>query len=183
MAAGAGRRRCGARSKATSSNAITIGCKPIPSCGAAPTDVVVPVADPGFFAAALASASGLLREEQAELHAGAWPASWKGALPALIVDLWTSLSRITTWNPAVGHAPPEGPGNPYPSAYLLAMLLLSRLPEDSWATPPTSRTWIAERHPFWLGKKPDTLGIAHVPARHCVFAAIGAGDEGATAPG
>jgi hypothetical protein len=130
-----------------------------PLLSAAPTDVLAPIPDPGFFAAALASASGLLRVEQAELHAGAWSATWKGSLPALIVELWTSLSRIASWNPVKGHSPPEGQGNPYPSAYMLAMLLLTRLPENSWAEPQAVEDWIAARHPYWLGKNTKSLGI------------------------
>ncbi len=126
---------------------------------AAPTDAVVPIPDPGFFAAALASAAGLLRAEQAELRAGDWSAAWKHALPELIVELWKSLSRITSWNPAAGHAPAEAPGNPYPAAYLLAMLLLTRLSKNGWTSPAVIEEWIAKRHPYWRDKKPPALGI------------------------
>ena len=126
---------------------------------AVPTDVLAPIPDPGFFAAALASASSILREEQAELHAGTWSLAWKSPLPTLLVELWTSLSRITSWNPAVGHAPGAGPGNPYPSAYLLSMLLLTRLPEGAWAQPQDIEDWVAARHPYWLGKNTKSLGI------------------------
>jgi hypothetical protein len=126
---------------------------------AAPTDVLAPVPDPGFFAAALAAASGLLREQEAELRASDWPAAWRGALPGLLVELWTALARITTWNPSVGHAPPASAANPYPSAYLLAMLLLARLPEDEWTPPQTIEDWIAGHHPYWVVSKTNDSGI------------------------
>lgn len=131
-----------------------------PLLGAAPTDVLTPIADPGFLSAALAISSGLLREEGAELHAAEWPAGFKDALPELIAELWAALARVTTWNPAAGHALPEGAGNPYPSAYLLALLLLGSLSEKSWAAPEAIEEWIAARHPYWLGKKTESIGIA-----------------------
>ncbi|MSQ95375.1 MAG: hypothetical protein EXR98_12560 [Gemmataceae bacterium] len=130
-----------------------------PLLSAAPTDVLAPVPDPGFFTAALATAMGLVREEESELRAGDWPAVWKSTLPNLLLDAWTALSRIISWNPAIGHAPATSPGNPYPSAYLLAMLLLARLPENRWAAPQDIEDWVAARHPFWLGKNTDSLGI------------------------
>jgi hypothetical protein len=130
-----------------------------PLLSTAPTDALAPLPDPGFFAAALASAAGLLREEQSELRAGAWSSAWKDPLPSLIVELWTSLARITSWNPATGHAPSDGPGNPYPAAYLLALLLLSRLSEKRWAAPHEVESTVAARHPYWLGKKTKSLGI------------------------
>ena len=120
-----------------------------PLLSSAPTDVLAPVLDPGFFAAALALAAGLLREEQSELSASEWSSAWKSPLPPLIVGLWTSLSRITSWNPVVGHAPTQGAGNPYPSAYMLALLLLTRLPENAWAAPQAIEDWVAARHPYW----------------------------------
>ena len=130
-----------------------------PLLSGAPNDTLTTIPDPGFFGAALALAAGLLREEQAELVAANWPTVWKHSLPLLLVELWTSLSRITSWNPAIGHAPTPGVGNPYPSAYLLAFLLLAQLPEDRWAEPKAIEDWIVGRHPFWAGKKTETSGI------------------------
>ena len=102
----------------------------------------------------------MLREEASELRAGDWPATWKQPLPHLLLEWWTALPRIASWNPATGHAPPEAPGNPYPSAYLLALLLLARLPENAWASPRIVEEWIAARHPYWLGKKTKSIGTA-----------------------
>jgi hypothetical protein len=130
-----------------------------PLLSSAPTEVLAPVPDPGFFAAALALGAGLVREAHSELSASDWSPAWKGPLPGLIVELWTALSRINSWNPAVGHAPPQGTGNPYPSAYMLAMLLLTRLPENSWASPQDIENWIAAKHPYWAGKKNEGIGI------------------------
>ncbi|MBV9124639.1 MAG: helicase-associated domain-containing protein, partial [Planctomycetes bacterium] len=39
--------------------------------------------------------------------------------------------------------------NPYPSAYLLALLLLTRLPEGAWCQPAAVEQWVGERHPYW----------------------------------
>jgi len=132
-----------------------------PLLSATISDAVVQIPDPGFFTAALGCAHDLLRAEEAELHAGEWSQAWKASLPTLIAELWMSLSRITTWNPAIGHAPADGAGNPYPAAYLLAMLLLSRLAENEWTTPAAVEDWIAAKHPYWLGKNTASTGIAN----------------------
>ncbi len=139
-------------------DADRLGADPLLS--AAPTDAPTPIPDPGFFSAALAAACGLLHEDGAELRAGAWPAGFKDALPGLIAELWAALARVTSWNPTAGHALPEGAGNPYPSAYLLAMLLLGQLPEKNWAAPQAIDDWIARRHPYWLGKNTESIGVA-----------------------
>jgi hypothetical protein len=130
-----------------------------PLLSAAPTDALAPIVDPGFLSAALATSCGLLREEGAELHAATWPAGFKDALPGVIAELWGALARVTSWNPAAGHAIREGAGNPYPSAYLLALLLLSRLPENGWATPEAIEEWIKRRHPYWKGKDDCSIGV------------------------
>ncbi len=131
-----------------------------PILGSPPTDALTPIPDPGLFTAALAFATGLLHEQETELHAGAWTPAWKAPLPTLLVHLWTALGRIVSWNPAQGNAPSDLPGSPYTSAYLLAILYLAQMPEKSWASPADVETWIALRHPYWLGKKTDSLGIA-----------------------
>jgi hypothetical protein len=123
-----------------------------PLLSAAPTDALTPLPDPGFLAGALASASGLLNAHESELRAGDWPAAWRSSLPHLIAELWRALPRVATWNPATGHVVVEGAANPYGSAYLLAVLLLSRLSEKSWASPQAIEDWIVAHHPFWAGK-------------------------------
>ncbi|MBI1831717.1 MAG: hypothetical protein HYR84_09735 [Planctomycetes bacterium] len=124
-----------------------------------PTDALTTIPDPGFLAAALASASGLLRVEQAELRAGDFPSAWTDALPALLADLWASMPHLTSWNPVTGQTPLATPGNPYPSVCLLAMLLLARLPEKHWADPHAIEREIAARHPYWRGKKTPSVGV------------------------
>lgn len=131
-----------------------------PLLSAAPTDALVPIADPGYLAAGLAASSGLLREEGAELRAGDWPANLHGALPEVIAALWTALATVPTWTPAGGYAVAENAANPYRSAYLLALLLLGQLPEGGWADPEAIESWIARRHPFWLGKNTALIGMA-----------------------
>jgi hypothetical protein len=108
---------------------------------------------------ALASASGLLQQREAELHAGEFPSAWKGPLSLLLSDFWTALLKVRPWNPLKGHAAGAEPGNPYPAAYFMALLLLSRLPEESWATPGAVEEWIATRHPYWQSRYGDPLGL------------------------
>jgi hypothetical protein len=131
-----------------------------PLTSSAPTDALGPVSDPGFFAVALASASGLVNEHDTELEAGDFPGSWKGPLAGLLTELWSALPHVAGWNPGQGKAAGRGPGNPYPSACLMAMLLLSRLPAEAWASPRAIEDWIATRHPYWLGKITDSIGVA-----------------------
>lgn len=131
-----------------------------PLLSGVPTDVLAEVPDPGFFAAALALASGLLRSEQAELRAGDFPSAWSNALPALLGNFWAALPHLSGWNPATGQAPLATPGNPYPSACLLAMALLARLPEKAWADPVVIEQIVGSRHPYWQGKPSSPTGIA-----------------------
>ncbi len=127
---------------------------------APPGDALAELPDPGFFAVALAAATRLLVEEDAELHAGAFPAAWKEGLAALVAELWASLPWLTGWNAVRGHTGSGAPGNPYPSAYLLAVLLLSQLPEDAWADPQAIEKWLAHHHPYWQGQSRPDIGAA-----------------------
>jgi hypothetical protein len=49
------------------------------------------------------------------------------------------------------------PGHPYPSSYLLAILLLSQLPEAGWARLQGLERWLRERHPYWHSASRDVL--------------------------
>ena len=121
--------------------------------------------DPGFFTAALAEATGLLRSEGAELHAGALPSGWQASLPTLLADLWGALPRVIRWNPAVGAELPEpGAANPYASAYLMTGILLAQVPEQAWVSPDVVEQWIVTRHPYWRGKK--NHGTNHIYLLH-----------------
>src|SRR5262249_20287165 len=41
---------------------------------------------------------------------------------------------------------------PFPSAYLLALLLLSRLPAHAWAKPDAIEAWLSAQHPYWTNE-------------------------------
>jgi hypothetical protein len=129
-----------------------------PLISAPPVDGLAALPDPGFFSAALASATGLLQDTGAELQTAAWPDAWTGALPALLLDLSTALLQIRPWNPADGHSPAAS-SNPYPSAYMLALLSLAALDADQWTTPDAVEQLVAARHPYWIGKAAPAIGI------------------------
>jgi hypothetical protein len=124
------------------------------------SDGLTALPDIGFFAAALATAVGVLEEGDAELHAGSFGPAWSGALPGLIAELWSALPRVTGWNAAQGQRSGAAPGNPYPSAYLLAVLLLTRLEPDAWADPTAIEDWLGQHHPYWREQKQREVGAA-----------------------
>jgi hypothetical protein len=130
-----------------------------PLLSAPPTEAIAPIPDPGFFTTALASSLGLLHNVESESRATEWQANWTNALPPVLLDLWTALLRISKWSPAAGHAPEET-ANPYPSAYLLAMLCLAQLPANSWAAAHAVEKWVIEHHPYWRSQKSAASGIA-----------------------
>lgn len=117
----------------------------------APADSLTELPDPGLLAVALAEIEGVAVDHKGELRVGTLPASWdEGLLPAL-ASLWSALPWLKTWNALEGWTPPEdvSRGNPYPSAYLLSVLLLVRLPADAWLAPADVEAWLFENHPFW----------------------------------
>lgn len=124
------------------------------------TDGLAAPADPAFFAVALAAAAGLLTEQDAELTAADFSPAWKAGLPTLLAELWAALPWLRSWNAAAGWTGADGVGNPYPSAYLLAVLLLTRLPEHAWAAPAAIDAWLAAHHPFWQGQGAPAVGAA-----------------------
>lgn len=109
------------------------------------------VADPALFTVALALAEGVLRDEEGELRvAAAFPPAWDAGIWPALASLWAALPQVDGWNPATGWQAEATPANPYPSAILLALLLLTRLPENGWASPDAIEEWIARHHPFWM---------------------------------
>src|SRR5207248_3004289 len=72
------------------------------------------------------------------------------------------LPLMEGWNAGAGWQGRPPAGNPYPSARLLALLLLSRLPPDGWADPAEVERWVLERHPYWTNG--NTNGV--VARRH-----------------
>jgi hypothetical protein len=107
-----------------------------------------------LLAAELAEVHGILQEQRGELRAGTLPASWQeGLLPALAA-LWSALFSLERWNPLQGgsNGAATGQGNPYPSAYLLSLLWLARLPADDWASPAEVEEWLFAHHPYWTAE-------------------------------
>jgi hypothetical protein len=124
-----------------------------PLLNAPPADSRAELPHPGLLAVALAEPEGVLRDADGELRAGDLPASWADGLPAALASLWAALPAIDRGNPLDGWpGPAAGGGNPYPSAVLLALVLLSRLPGDAWADPAAIEQWIVARHPYWTGE-------------------------------
>lgn len=119
-----------------------------------PGDGPSDVPDPGLLAAALGARVGLLKQEDGELKAGNFPEAWSQGLPAALRELWSALPHLDAWNIEAGHQPDRVPGNPFPSAYLLCLLLLSRLPERGWANPEAVAAWVQEHHPYWKNAVP-----------------------------
>ena len=114
-----------------------------------PGDRLADVPDLGFLLAALAELEGALLEAEGEVRAGTLPGAWDDGLTAALAALWGDLFRLRTWNPLDGWCGSETAGNPFPSAYLLAFLLLDRLPADAWAQPAALEDWVTASHPYW----------------------------------
>jgi hypothetical protein len=115
-----------------------------------PHDHPALVPDAGLLVEALAEHEGVLAAADGELRAGALPAVWDAGLAAALESLWTDLPLLQTWNSRDGYRGPgaEG-GNPFPSAHLLACLLLARLPAEAWVRPADVEDWVTLHHPYW----------------------------------
>ncbi len=124
-----------------------------PLLGSPPADSLADLPDPGLLAVALAVAEGVLAENDGALRVADFPPAWTAGLRPTLVSLWSALPTLEGWNAAAGWQPAAGPGNPYPSAYLLALLFLTTLPDGSWARPEAIEQWIGNHHPFWAGRQ------------------------------
>jgi hypothetical protein len=122
-----------------------------PLLNSPPADNLTELPDAGLLAVALAQSEGLVQGAEGELRAGTLPPIWEEGLFHTLASLWSALLVIETWNPLDGWCGTATVGNPYPSAYLLTLLLLSRLPEEGWARPGDLDHWIHAHHPFWKG--------------------------------
>jgi len=117
-----------------------------------PADPLAEVPDMGFFLVALAEREGILIAGDGELRVGNLPAVWEKGLAPTLESLWLHLPRLEGWNARDGWLGAEAPaGNPFASAYLLAFLLLARLPAERWIKPQVLETWLRRRHPYWAG--------------------------------
>jgi Helicase conserved C-terminal domain len=122
--------------------------------GAPPADALAPLPDPALFVAALAELEKIAGASDGEVRAGDLPAVWEeGLLPAL-ASLYANLFRMETWDAQNGapEAIVNGRGNPFPSAYLLTLLLLGRLPAGAWTAPIDLERWLSANHPYWKGE-------------------------------
>jgi hypothetical protein len=122
-----------------------------PLLNAAAPDRIVDIPDPALLVAALAEGLGVVENVAGELQAAALPASWEQGLAAALEALWLVLPLLQSWNSRDGYRPDSAGGNPFPSAQLLACLLLAQLPGDAWTTPVAVESWITEQHPYWTG--------------------------------
>jgi hypothetical protein len=124
-----------------------------PLLNAPSPDAQAELPDPGFLAAALAELEGVVEEAEGEVRVGTIPAAWDEGLAATTEALYADLPRLRTWNPRDGWRGGEAVvGNPFPGAGLLALLLLGRLPGESWARPTDLEEWMTAHHPYWTGE-------------------------------
>jgi hypothetical protein len=125
-----------------------------------PADRQADVPDLGFFVEALAERANVVTVVDGEVRPGTLPISRNDVLAETLEALYVELLRVRAWNPLDGWRGGEAPpGNPFPSAYLLALSLLANAPEGEFVRPSTIQAWITERHPYWKNE-------AMRPSRH-----------------
>jgi hypothetical protein len=127
---------------------------------AAAAEGIGEVPDAGLLAVSLAIQEGLVDDAAGELRPAGFPVAWEEGLPAALASLWAALPRLELWNMEQGWHPATRVGNPYPSAYLLALLLVSRLEEGSWARPANVAKWVIAHHPFWASTQKGAVAAS-----------------------
>jgi hypothetical protein len=116
----------------------------------APADRLAEVPDFGFLVAGLAEQVGVARETDGEVRAGSLPHEWDEGLCPALASLFAGLFRLRGWTPLDGwKSAEEMVGNPFPSAYVLSLLLLAKLPENGWARVKDVEDWLLAHHPYW----------------------------------
>jgi hypothetical protein len=121
-----------------------------PLLNSVPPDHLAALPDPGLLAVALGVREGILVDQDDSLQAGTLPSAWSEGLVAALASLWTALPFLQAWDPQRGWGSGlSSAANPYPSVYLLCLLLLARLPEDRWVHPAVVEQWVFDQHPFW----------------------------------
>ena len=113
-------------------------------------DQLAAAAEPGVLALYWARAAGLLAEADGELTAGPLPAAWDAGLFPVIASLFAALVHVEPWDPLAGYAPTDTGLSAFPSAALLALLLVRAGP----TTPEAVAAWLWEHHPSWAGTLP-----------------------------
>jgi hypothetical protein len=125
-----------------------------------PADRQADVPDMGFFIESLAERVGVVRVDDGEIRPGSLPAEWSEGLAPSMESLYTELTRVRSWNPLDGWRGGEAPlGNPFPSACLLALMLLARATDGEFVRPAAIQAWVTARHPYWANE-------ATRPSRH-----------------
>lgn len=119
--------------------------------------------DVPLLAAALAINQGVLDARENELHAGTLPRAWDAGFAEALAELWEDLLAVDRWDPEKGWLSEPRP-NPYPAAYVFALLLLAEMAEGEWADACDVEGRVLERHPHWggraAGKKPASASAA-----------------------
>jgi hypothetical protein len=138
-----------------------------------PADSLAELPDLPMLAIAFAQIEAVLTNQDGELSAARLSTYWQEGLPSVLQSLFAGLSQIHDWNPLSGSTfGLEHAGNPFASAYLLALLLLACQSEESWFRPQDVEDWVLGHHPFWTGEdlRPSRrnpwmatflLGLAH----------------------
>jgi hypothetical protein len=138
-----------------------------------PAEFPANVPDLPFLAVCLAEAEEVLLPVDSELHAAPRFTALEGDSGNGLASLWKSLFGLEGWDPLHGRRGPDaGPGNPFPSACLLALMLLARLPSGTWARPEEIQRWLVAHHPAWSTEQtrstskrdwmsPFLLGVCH----------------------
>lgn len=111
----------------------------------------VVLSDLGLLAVELALVQGRIRVHDGDITAGDVPSTPERGVESTLEMLLASLPRLRGWNVHDGWRGPSATANPYPSAYLLVLLLLGRLDPDHWADVGAIDTWLAAHHPYWAG--------------------------------
>ena len=122
-----------------------------PLLNSPPAESLVDLPDLTLLVVAFAEAQGIVGEVDGELQAATLPSCWDEGLPRTLEGLYTALFRPASWNPQNGFQPePDGIGNPFPSGYLLTLMLLARQAPDAWIRPADADAWLRQHHPYWL---------------------------------
>lgn len=142
--------------------------------------------DPAGFLVDLARALGILAARDTDLLPGPFPPEWSAGAHEMLEGHFKALFQARTWNPRDGWKSDPGEANPFPSATLLALLLLAELPQGAWARPGDVEAWIHRHHPHWKGlQRPGRAtpwlaswlaGVAH-PLRLVEMARAGMTEE------
>ena len=96
---------------------------------------------------AMAQVAGVAEEDGLEIRGGDLPADWDNARALSL--LWKALFHLDAWNPRQGGCTNAEGANPYPSAYLLTFLFLSKMSDDGWTSPDDVENLVLQNHPFW----------------------------------